>query len=198
VWRPVGHQNKDGVFSSVKPLHAAQLWDLLASNRVVVGGQRRSELEKQCLLTTRVCLDCDLDLVWGQDWFRSNLNFKRVSSVSVLSVSSVVFHWKDESRSLSLESLVGDYLPYLYKCQLFRIFCYNITQKWLSNFTVPFVDSLNWHYHTTYKYRSAVRTVRMSSQTWYRMLALFHPVIGLVELRRHLIEAKKATLVDVI
>jgi hypothetical protein len=30
---------------------------------MVVGGQRRSELEKQCLLTTRVRLDCDLDLV---------------------------------------------------------------------------------------------------------------------------------------
>jgi hypothetical protein len=81
-------------FSSVKPLSAAQLWDLLASNRVVVWGQRRSELEKQCLLTTRVRLDCDLDLVWGQDWFWSNLNFKRVSSVSVLSLSGVVFSLK--------------------------------------------------------------------------------------------------------
>jgi hypothetical protein len=81
-------------FSSVKPLSAAQLWDLLASNRVVVWGQRQSELEKQCLLTTRVRLDCDLDLVWGQDWFWSNLNFKRVSSVSVLSVSGVVFSLK--------------------------------------------------------------------------------------------------------
>jgi hypothetical protein len=81
-------------FSSAKPLSAAQLWDLLASNRVVVWGQRRSELEKQCLLTTRVRLDCDLDLVWGQDWIWSNLNFKRVSSVSVLSVSGVVFSLK--------------------------------------------------------------------------------------------------------
>jgi hypothetical protein len=81
-------------FSSVKPLSATQLWDLLASNRVVVWGQRRSELKKQCLLTTRVRLDCDLDLVWGQDWFWSNLNFKRVSSVSVLTVSGVVFSLK--------------------------------------------------------------------------------------------------------
>jgi hypothetical protein len=81
-------------FSTVKPLSAAQLWELLASNRVDIWGQRRSELEKQCLLTTGVRLDCDLDLVWGQDWFWYNLNFKRVSSVSVLSVSGVVFSLK--------------------------------------------------------------------------------------------------------
>jgi hypothetical protein len=80
-------------FSCVKPLSAA-LWYLLASNRVVVWGKRRSELEKQCLLTTRVRLDCDLHLVWGQDSFWSNLNFNRVSSVSVLSVSGVGFSLK--------------------------------------------------------------------------------------------------------
>jgi hypothetical protein len=95
-------------FSSVKPLSAAQLWDLLASNRVVVWGQRRSELEKQCLLTTRVRLDCYLDLVWGQDWFWSNLNFKRVSSVSVLSVSGVVFSLKRRiALSFTGESCMG-------------------------------------------------------------------------------------------
>jgi hypothetical protein len=33
----------------------------------------------------------------------------------------VVFHYKDELRSLSLESLVGDYLPYLYECQLLML-----------------------------------------------------------------------------
>jgi hypothetical protein len=64
--------------------------------------------KKQCLLTTRVRLDCDLDLVWGQDWFWSNLNFKRVSSVSVLTMSGVVFSLK---RRIALfftgESCIG-------------------------------------------------------------------------------------------
>jgi hypothetical protein len=91
---------------------------------VVVRGQRRSELEKQCLLTTRERLDCDLDRVWGQDWFRSNLCFKRVSSVSVLIaiMSGVVFSLKRRiTLSFTGKSCMGWYLPYFCECHLLNV-----------------------------------------------------------------------------
>jgi hypothetical protein len=97
VWRTVaGHQKKDGVFFLCQATEWNSTLRPVSIKWSGLGGQRRSELEKQCLLTATISLDCDLDLVWGQEWFWSNLNFKRVSSVSVLSVWGVVLHKKDE------------------------------------------------------------------------------------------------------
>jgi hypothetical protein len=51
-------------------------------------------LEKQCLLTTTVRLYWYLDLVVGQDSFWSNLNFKRVSSVSLQLLCKHIIHFQ--------------------------------------------------------------------------------------------------------
>jgi hypothetical protein len=129
-------------FSSVKPLSAAQLWDLLALNRVVVWGQRRSELQKQCLLTTRVRLDCDLNLVWGQNWFWSNLYFKRVSSVSMPSVLGVVFSLK---RRIALfftgESWMG-FSPLFLRMSFYNVWMYVCVYRCVFNAIIFVLFSL--------------------------------------------------------